>query len=970
MEEICNAIAGLKLKKFSEASSIAHICLLLSIRYSDFQSELIKAIERHMPITDGNRSPKQLGNEIRLLTELILSSVFQETEQNQLIHDHPLHRAKSLLFNMLETNSNREPESNKFQHSPMLLNFCRQYGDEVADLMPRYTKNGIKFLLANDKKKWNQMTDQKAYPESLLKLNALRKATSIISDDESRKFKTIFQTYYDQLQITTKMAVQQLEEIKTSNVQHSCTGGQHCIEYQKAETEQTDLVEGLKSTILGFNELLCDEIISIESTMEINENKYIMNHDLVSESDDYQWQSEDDQQLYGHLPDLSMLSATMENTKICHIQSNKSALNNRSSTGTQNLKIAKTSLRSSAKLSCSKNYQSNDKFEIFLSVLYEQNTIQLIDKKYAEFCKSFNSRYNRKRLVQQICKIWLVPNDALTCLARFAASLTRSHPSFGLKVSNNIIRQFKFHLYKKDQMNLTMKLKRVRFIGELTKFKLISKTNALQLIKLMLDNFVHHNIEMCCALIESCGHFLYHIKSSHIQCKTYLEIMLRKMNAYNFNDRYRVLIENAYIMCSPEQYSHRSVVCMDSEEPSTHVFIEHILTNALGKICVLNLAKILTKLDWTNSKMYQFALYCFSSPHIICFNHIIHMANLLKLLSVGFLEDFAMQVVNTVIASMFANGLQKSSTSNRIDNQKLICVARYFAEFHNFALIDCITLKNVLFSLISTYGDNEIEDPPQSLIRIRMICIILESIGIHIKPGSEYHSVCQFTYHFQCYIWKKKSNHYWSNLLPVDVEQSIQDALHKVDKSLIISRSRFEAIQQRALNCLTVDDDNDKDIKDIINNMISLDTLNDSKAGDVSNKSSDEDLAHDQEILDLFEQHVQSQYQSKYIKANTNRGDKNKGFYNLSLSSITSTMHSSSDHESTISSSGDCNINERKFFRLLTKQKNIPKLQQVNIPLSSDVYEKMIEAKRAVSNEREELKRLTLSISEMQLLEE
>ncbi|KAI0978777.1 hypothetical protein GJ496_011784 [Pomphorhynchus laevis] len=152
MEEICNAIAGLKLKKFSEASSIAHICLLLSIRYSDFQSELIKAIERHMPITDGNRSPKQLGNEIRLLTELILSSVFQETEQNQLIHDHPLHRAKSLLFNMLETNSNREPESNKFEHSPILLNFCRQYGDEVADLMPRYTKNGIKFLLANDKK--------------------------------------------------------------------------------------------------------------------------------------------------------------------------------------------------------------------------------------------------------------------------------------------------------------------------------------------------------------------------------------------------------------------------------------------------------------------------------------------------------------------------------------------------------------------------------------------------------------------------------------------------------------------------------------------------------------------------------------------------------------------------------------------------------------------------------------------------
>jgi len=39
---------------------------------------------------------------------------------------------------------------------------------------------------------------------------------------------------------------------------------------------------------------------------------------------------------------------------------------------------------------------------------------------------------------------------------------------------------------------------------------------------MLLFDFVHHNIEMACALLESCGRYLYHTADSHQRCKVYL----------------------------------------------------------------------------------------------------------------------------------------------------------------------------------------------------------------------------------------------------------------------------------------------------------------------------------------------------------------------------------------------------------------------------------------------------------------
>ena len=60
------------------------------------------------------------------------------------------------------------------------------------------------------------------------------------------------------------------------------------------------------------------------------------------------------------------------------------------------------------------------------------------------------------------------------------------------------------------------------FIGEMVKFGLFGKGEALFCLKMLLFDFSHHNIEMACALMEACGRFLYRSKESHQRTKIYL----------------------------------------------------------------------------------------------------------------------------------------------------------------------------------------------------------------------------------------------------------------------------------------------------------------------------------------------------------------------------------------------------------------------------------------------------------------
>lgn len=79
------------------------------------------------------------------------------------------------------------------------------------------------------------------------------------------------------------------------------------------------------------------------------------------------------------------------------------------------------------------------------------------------------------------------------------------------------------------------------------------KGETLHCLKMLLEDFTHHNIEMACNLLEVCGRFLYRSPDSHIRTKNLLELMMRKKAVQNLDSRQLTLIENAFFYCNPPE---------------------------------------------------------------------------------------------------------------------------------------------------------------------------------------------------------------------------------------------------------------------------------------------------------------------------------------------------------------------------------------------------------------------------------
>ena len=77
------------------------------------------------------------------------------------------------------------------------------------------------------------------------------------------------------------------------------------------------------------------------------------------------------------------------------------------------------------------------------------------------------------------------------------------------------------------------------------------------IVQACLDDFTHHNIDVACNLLETCGRFLYRSPETTVRVNNMLEILMRLKNVKNLDSRHSTLVENAYYLCKPPERSHR-----------------------------------------------------------------------------------------------------------------------------------------------------------------------------------------------------------------------------------------------------------------------------------------------------------------------------------------------------------------------------------------------------------------------------
>ncbi|ONK66025.1 uncharacterized protein A4U43_C06F3400 [Asparagus officinalis] len=384
----------------------------------------------------------------------------------------------------------------------------------------------------------------------------------------------------------------------------------------------------------------------------------------------------------------------------------------------------------------------------------------LIDQLTVEFCY-LNSKANRKKLVRALFNVPRTSLELLPYYSRLVATLSTCMKDIPTLLLSMLEEEFNFLINKKDQTNIETKIKNIRFIGELCKFKIAPAGLVFSCLKACLDDFNHHNIDVACNLLETCGRFLYRSPETTIRMGNMLEILMRLKNVKNLDPRHSTLVENAYYLCKPPERSAR----ISKTRPPLHQYIRKLLFSDLDKSSVEHVLRQLRKLPWSECEPYL--LKCFLKVHKGKYSHV----HLIAFLTAGlsrYHDEFAVAVVDEVLEEIRV-GLELNDYSMQ---QRRIAHMRFLGELYNYEhIIDSSVIFETLY-LIIFYGHGTPEqdalDPPEDCFRIRMIITLLQTCGHYFDRGSSKRKLDRFLIYFQRYVLSKGA-------LPLDVEFDIQD---------------------------------------------------------------------------------------------------------------------------------------------------------------------------------------------------
>lgn len=141
---------------------------------------------------------------------------------------------------------------------------------------------------------------------------------------------------------------------------------------------------------------------------------------------------------------------------------------------------------------------------------------EIIDQIAVEFAY-INRKTSRRRLSQALAGVSRQRIDLLPFYSRLIATLNPFMPDIGLSVIEELETSFRYHQRKKDQLFIEEKIKNIKYFAELAKFGVIKSHTIFHCLKVLLDSFNFHNIDLTCALLETCGRFLYRTPETNVR---------------------------------------------------------------------------------------------------------------------------------------------------------------------------------------------------------------------------------------------------------------------------------------------------------------------------------------------------------------------------------------------------------------------------------------------------------------------
>lgn len=317
----------------------------------------------------------------------------------------------------------------------------------------------------------------------------------------------------------------------------------------------------------------------------------------------------------------------------------------------------------------------------------------LIDSVAVDFCY-MNNRNARKRLVKTLVSVQRQRLDLLPYYSRLIATLNQYFPDIGEMALAALTYEFKGLQRRKTQDLLESRIKNIRFLSELTKFRVTPAHTIFHSFKVALDDFTNHNIDIVCNLLETCGRFLLKSPETSVRMNTMLETVMRKKTVQHLDSRYALMVENAYYQANPPD----KPIIQVKERPPMELYIRKLIHEELCKKSLDKVLKQLRKLHWEDPHIKSVLIKLFQKIWKVKFGNIHLMAILASGLN-RYHPDFGVQVVDSVVEEIRI-GLEQNIFKH---NQRRIAVAKYLGELYNYRMIESPLIFDTLYSIV-TFG--------------------------------------------------------------------------------------------------------------------------------------------------------------------------------------------------------------------------------------------------------------------------
>lgn len=783
ISEISQALVEAKLK-MTDVMPAVTLCNKFHQIYGEFSQTFLESWHKILTLKSNEKvaNPSKMRVDLRFFAELVIVGIFNNKS------------GLSLLGSAVTTLINQDKE--EFSNLTIILSFCKNCGDEFAGLVSK------KMLELSDK-------FEMPIPNS-----------EFLTPEKQQNLKNLLKDYYTALVKHVKRQHKELMDAERSNLNMMSSKGEVPEDKRERLEHLQSSFEKLLSSTQVLSDLLNEQMPDFPKAVEMNEGGVILDSaDGITDQELDPWGDEETKSFYVNLPDLrlflpnfapKLVETTPEEPPMTEealdmdIDTDQLTVDEPvqeiiseivpETASTPEPVVEEPNPSSEAKTTVNTN--SKQYYDNFVNNLGKCVNRELIDSAAIEFLLQMNTKNNRKKISRSIFGVHRTRLDLLPFYGRFTATLNLVSPDVANELARLLKNDFKYHVREKDQINIESKIKVVRFIGELVKFGLYSKIEALFCLKVLLHDFNHHNIEMVCAFLEVCGVYLYNCKESRLRTNVYLEQMMRLKTVNAFDPRHTALIENSYYLIKPPEGGK-----MEKRiRTPIQRYIRHLIFEELNKSNVDKIIKLMRSLNWDDKEMNDYAVRCLSKAYNLRYHIIRCLADLVSGLS-SYQDKAMMKVIDCVFEDIRA-GLEIHSPKLA---QRRVAMAKYLGELYNYRLIESTNVLNTLYSIISlgvTLDHNSVSimDPPGSLFRLKLACVLLDTCGEYFTSSLSRKRLDYFLIFFQQYYWFKKSDPIFSDeddkdLFPILTDHTYKDCLKNLRPRLKLFMS-FEEAQE------------------------------------------------------------------------------------------------------------------------------------------------------------------------------